>query len=54
MVAQPRPRLVLAIDAQLLDEPTLRLDILYRKQFYDSLLNDSSDRSPASSSLHTR
>src|SRR5436305_5128849 len=32
----------MAIDAKLLvlDEPTLCLDILYRKQFYDSLLND--------------
>jgi len=32
--------LVMAIDAKLLvlDEPTLGLDILYRKQFYDSLL----------------
>jgi len=28
-----------------LDEPTLGLDILYRKQFYDSLLNDYYDRS---------
>jgi ABC-2 type transport system ATP-binding protein len=27
-----------------LDEPTLGLDILYRKQFYDSLLNDYFDR----------
>jgi ABC-2 type transport system ATP-binding protein len=35
----------MAIDAQLLvlDEPTLGLDILYRKQFYDSLLNDYFD-----------
>ena len=34
--------LVLAIDAPLLvlDEPTLGLDIMYRSQFYDSLLND--------------
>jgi ABC-2 type transport system ATP-binding protein len=39
--------LVMAIDARLLvlDEPTLGLDILYRKQFYDSLLNDYYDRS---------
>ena len=39
--------LVMAIDARLLvlDEPTLGLDILYRKQFYDSLLNDYFDRS---------
>src|SRR6202035_1168578 len=28
-----------------LDEPTLGLDILYRKQFYDTLLNDYFDRS---------
>ncbi len=28
-----------------LDEPTLGLDILFRKQFYDSLLNDYFDRS---------
>jgi len=37
---------VMAIDARLLvlDEPTLGLDILYRKQFYDSLLNDYFDR----------
>jgi ABC-2 type transport system ATP-binding protein len=35
----------MAIDAKLLvlDEPTLGLDILYRKQFYDSLLNDYYD-----------
>ena len=39
--------LVMAIDARLLvlDEPTLGLDILFRKQFYDSLLNDYFDRS---------
>jgi ABC-2 type transport system ATP-binding protein len=38
---------VMAIDARLLvlDEPTLGLDILFRKQFYDSLLNDYFDRS---------
>ena len=37
--------LVMALDAKLLvlDEPTLGLDILYRKQFYDSLLNDYFD-----------
>jgi ABC-2 type transport system ATP-binding protein len=37
----------MAIDARLLvlDEPTLGLDILYRKQFYDALLNDYYDRS---------
>jgi ABC-2 type transport system ATP-binding protein len=46
MVAQLHLALVMAIDARLLvlDEPTLGLDILYRKQFYDSLLNDYYDR----------
>ena len=47
MVAQLHLALVMAIDAKLLvlDEPPLGLDILYRKQFYDSLLNDYFDRS---------
>jgi ABC-2 type transport system ATP-binding protein len=47
MVAQLHLALVMAIDARLLvlDEPTLGLDILYRKQFYDSLLSDYFDRS---------
>jgi ABC-2 type transport system ATP-binding protein len=47
MVAQLHLALVMAIDAKLLvlDEPTLGLDILYRKQFYESLLNDYFDRS---------
>ena len=47
MVTQLHLALVMAIDAQLLvlDEPTLGLDILYRKQFYDTLLNDYFDRS---------
>jgi ABC-2 type transport system ATP-binding protein len=47
MVAQVHLAIVMAIDARLLvlDEPTLGLDILYRKQFYDSLLNDYFDRS---------
>jgi len=47
MVAQLHLALVMAIDARLLvlDEPTLGLDILYRKKFYDSLLNDYYDRS---------
>ncbi|HXR16390.1 MAG TPA: ABC transporter ATP-binding protein [Terriglobales bacterium] len=47
MVAQLHLALVMAIDARLLvlDEPTLGLDLLYRKQFYDSLLNDYFDRS---------
>jgi ABC-2 type transport system ATP-binding protein len=46
MVAQLHLALVMAIDAKLLvlDEPTLGLDILYRKQFYDSLLKDYFDR----------
>jgi ABC-2 type transport system ATP-binding protein len=46
MVTQLHLALVMAIDASLLvlDEPTLGLDILYRKQFYDSLLNDYFDR----------
>jgi ABC-2 type transport system ATP-binding protein len=47
MVTQLHLALVMAVDARLLvlDEPTLGLDILYRKQFYDSLLNDYFDRS---------
>jgi ABC-2 type transport system ATP-binding protein len=47
MVAQLHLALVMAVDAKLLvlDEPTLGLDILYRKQFYDSLLNDYFDGS---------
>src|SRR6202166_2124134 len=47
MVTQLHLALVMAIDAKLLvlDEPTLGLDILYRKQSYDSLLNDYFDRS---------
>lgn len=46
MAAQLHLALVMAIDAKLLvlDEPTLGLDILFRKQFYDSLLNDYFDR----------
>jgi ABC-2 type transport system ATP-binding protein len=46
MVTQLHLALVMAIDARLLvlDEPTIGLDLLYRKQFYDSLLNDYFDR----------
>jgi len=45
MVTQLHLALIMAIDARLLvlDEPTLGLDILYRKHFYDSLLNDYFD-----------
>jgi ABC-2 type transport system ATP-binding protein len=47
MVTQLHLALVMAIDAKLLvlDEPTLGLDLLYRKQFYDSLLNEYFDGS---------
>ena len=46
MVTQLHLAVIMAIDARLLvlDEPTLGLDILYRKRFYDSLLNDYFDR----------
>ncbi|HET8691762.1 MAG TPA: ABC transporter ATP-binding protein [Steroidobacteraceae bacterium] len=45
MVTQLHLALVMAIDAKLLvlDEPTLGLDILMRKQFYDTLLNEYFD-----------
>lgn len=45
MVAQLHLALVMSIDAKLLvlDEPTLGLDILYRKQFYSNLLSDYFD-----------
>lgn len=45
MVTQLHLALIMAIDAKLLvlDEPTLGLDLLYRKQFYDALLNDYVD-----------
>ena len=45
MIVQLHLALVMAIDAKLLvlDEPTLGLDILYRKQFYQSLLEDYFD-----------
>ena len=47
MVAQLHLALVMAIDARLLvlDEPTLGLDLLFRKQFYDSLLSDYFEQS---------
>jgi ABC-2 type transport system ATP-binding protein len=46
MVTQLHLALILAIDARLLvlDEPTLGLDLLYRRQFYDTLLNDYYDK----------
>ena len=46
MVAQLHLALVMAIDAKVLvlDEPTLGLDILYRKEFYQTLLNDYFDQ----------
>jgi ABC-2 type transport system ATP-binding protein len=45
MTVQLHLALVMAIDAKLLvlDEPTLGLDILYRKSFYESLLSDYFD-----------
>ncbi|MDO3388671.1 ABC transporter ATP-binding protein [Gilvimarinus sp. SDUM040013] len=46
MVTQLHLALVMAIDAKLLvlDEPTLGLDIVYRRRFYDALLNDFYDQ----------
>ncbi len=46
MVTQLHLALILAIDAKLLvlDEPTLGLDLLFRRQFYDTLLNDYFDK----------
>src|SRR3954470_2691241 len=46
MVTQFHLPLILAIDARLLvlDEPTLGLDLLFRRQFYDTLLNDYFDK----------
>ena len=45
MIVQLHLALIMAIDAQLLilDEPTLGLDILYRKEFYNTLLSDYFD-----------
>ncbi|HEX8609887.1 MAG TPA: ABC transporter ATP-binding protein [Telluria sp.] len=45
MIVQLHLALVMAIDARLLvlDEPTLGLDIIYRKQFYQNLLEDYFD-----------
>jgi len=45
MITQLHLALVMAIDVKLLvlDEPTLGLDIMYRKEFYDRLLNDYYD-----------
>ncbi len=46
MIVQLHLALVMAIDAKLLvlDEPTLGLDILYRKQFYQHLMEDYFDQ----------
>jgi ABC-2 type transport system ATP-binding protein len=46
MITQLHLALILAIDAKLLvlDEPTLGLDLIYRRQFYDTLLNDYFDK----------
>jgi ABC-2 type transport system ATP-binding protein len=46
MVTQLHLALILAIDAKLLvlDEPTLGLDLLFRRAFYDTLLNDYFDK----------
>ena len=46
MTTQLHLALIMAIDAKLLilDEPTLGLDLLYRRTFYDTLLNDYFDR----------
>ncbi len=45
MVTQLHLAMVIAVDARLLvlDEPTLGLDLLYRKEFYDTLINDYFD-----------
>ena len=46
MITQLHLALILAIDARVLvlDEPTLGLDLIYRRQFYDTLLNDYLDK----------
>ncbi len=46
MVTQLHLALILAVDAKLLvlDEPTLGLDLLFRRTFYDTLLNDYFDK----------
>jgi ABC-2 type transport system ATP-binding protein len=46
MITQVHLALILAIDARLLvlDEPTLGLDLLYRRRFYDTLLSDYFDK----------
>jgi ABC-2 type transport system ATP-binding protein len=46
MITQLHLALILAIDARLLvlDEPTLGLDLIYRREFYDTLLNDYFDK----------
>jgi ABC-2 type transport system ATP-binding protein len=46
MVTQLHLALIMAIDARLLvlDEPTLGLDLLYRRKFYDALVNDYFDK----------
>jgi ABC-2 type transport system ATP-binding protein len=46
MITQLHLALILAVDAKLLvlDEPTLGLDLLFRRTFYDTLLNDYFDK----------
>ncbi|BBB65782.1 hypothetical protein UNDYM_1529 [Undibacterium sp. YM2] len=56
MIVQLHLALIMAIDAKLLvlDEPTLGLDILYRKQFYQNLLEDFLMKTKPSSLLRIR